>query len=85
MKEISNLTNDLLDEINKVYQEYEETFSFDNEIERTRRVMNQRLVNISHLPKTGNKSKIAEKKDVLLAHKAQLQEEASRSKILKKS
>lgn len=76
------LTNDLLDEINKVYEDYEgRPFSFDNEIERTRWVMNQKdygkFFAFTLKDREIKSKKLAEKKDVLLAHKAQLQEEAS--------
>ena len=75
------INNSLLDEINKVYQEYiERPFSFDNEVVRTRWIMNQedygKFFAFSIKNKEIKSRKLFEKKGVLMAHKKQLEEES---------
>ena len=81
-KDFDLITNNLLDEINKVYQEYNgRPFSFDNEIIRTKWIMSQedhgKFFAFSIKDKEIKSKKLSEKKEVLFAHKTQLEEEGA--------
>ena len=74
------LTNEILDEMNKVYEDYlGRPFSFDNEVIRTRWVMNQDDYGkyfASYLKDLQIKNKrLNDKIDVLRSHKQKLEEE----------
>ena len=76
------LSNSLLDDINKVYEEYKfRQYSFDNELVRTQWIMNQqdygKFFAFSIKDKEIKSKKLSEKKTVLLAHKTQLEQESS--------
>jgi hypothetical protein len=74
------LTNEIVDELNKVYDDYlDRPFSFDNEIVRTKWVMNQddygKYFASYAKDRVVKSKKMSEKIDVLRSHKQKLDEE----------